>query len=64
MRINLRPRMLTGLEEKVLRMRYGLRTHTYTLLEKVTVEPQAARTLAQLEQRLLAQQPPALGRRR
>ena len=52
-RINLRARELTALEEKVLRMRYGLPTATYSPLP--TVSPrnaQAARTLAQLEAKL------------
>lgn len=52
MRINLRPRILTGLEEKVLRMRYGLRGLPTTQLDTAAKDPQAALQLLRLERRL------------
>lgn len=59
-------RTLTPIEEKVLRMRHGIKARGFTRLEKAgDGHPAAAEQLAQLEQRLLAASPaPARAQRR
>lgn len=50
-------RTLTPIEEKVLRMRHGIKARGFTRLEKSgDGHPAAAEHLARLEQRLLAAQ--------